>query len=43
MARLTPGDAAPAFTLRDTAGNAVSMADFHGKAHVLLVLNRGFK
>jgi thioredoxin-dependent peroxiredoxin len=29
--RLTPGDTAPAFTLSDQDGNAVSLADFSGR------------
>jgi peroxiredoxin len=33
------GDTAPAFTLSDTAGNAVSLADFEGKVVVLEWVN----
>jgi peroxiredoxin len=33
---------APDFTLTDPAGRAVRLSDFRGKAHVLLVFNRGF-
>lgn len=33
---------APDFTLSDFKGQPVSLADFRGKAHVLLVFNRGF-
>ncbi len=29
--RLSPGDAAPAFTLSDSAGQPVSLSDFHGQ------------
>ena len=30
------------FTLSDWQGNPVSLSDFKGKQHVLVVLNRGF-
>ena len=30
------------FTLPDWQGNLVSLSDFHGKKHVVVVLNRGF-
>jgi peroxiredoxin len=33
---------APDFTLRNFQGEPVSLSDFHGKANVLLVFNRGF-
>lgn len=33
---------APDFTLADFKGRPVRLADFRGKAHVLLVFNRGF-
>jgi peroxiredoxin len=33
---------APDFTLVDFRGQPVRLADFRGKAHVLLVFNRGF-
>jgi peroxiredoxin len=33
---------APDFTLVDFKGQPVRLADFRGKAHVLLVFNRGF-
>ena len=33
---------APDFTLADFKGQPVRLADFRGKAHVLLVFNRGF-
>jgi peroxiredoxin len=33
---------APNFTLKDYKGESVSLADFAGKANVLLVFNRGF-
>ena len=33
---------APDFILRDFRGEAVRLADFRGRAHVLLVFNRGF-
>jgi peroxiredoxin len=33
---------APNFTLPNFQGQPVSLSDFNGKAHVLLVFNRGF-
>lgn len=30
------------FTLLDTDGNPVSLSDYRGKQHVVLVFNRGF-
>jgi peroxiredoxin len=33
---------APNFTLTDFRGKPVALADFTGKANVLLVFNRGF-
>ncbi len=30
------------FTLTDTQGKQVSLSDFRGKKHVVLVFNRGF-
>jgi peroxiredoxin len=33
---------APDFALKDCRGKPVRLADFRGKKHVLLVLNRGF-
>jgi peroxiredoxin len=33
---------APDFSLADQSGKIVLLSDFHGKANVLLVFNRGF-
>jgi peroxiredoxin len=33
---------APDFTLVDLDGKPVSLSDFRGKKHVVLVFNRGF-
>jgi peroxiredoxin len=33
---------APDFTLVDTQGKSVSLSDYRGKKHVVLVFNRGF-
>jgi peroxiredoxin Q/BCP len=37
MSRLTPGDAAPSFTLTDDTGEQVSLADFAGRRVILYV------
>ncbi len=42
MTQVELNTAAPDFTLADFKGNPVSLADFRGEKHVLLVLNRGF-
>lgn len=33
---------APDFTLNDFRGEAVRLSDYRGRAHVVLVFNRGF-
>jgi peroxiredoxin len=33
---------APEFTLADFNGKEISLSDYQGKKHVLLVFNRGF-
>jgi peroxiredoxin len=35
-------ETAPDFTLADTNGQAVTISDFRGDRHVVLVFNRGF-
>lgn len=42
MAEVQINAQAPDFTLVDTHGRTVSLSDFRGKEHVLLVFNRGF-
>jgi peroxiredoxin (alkyl hydroperoxide reductase subunit C) len=42
MPKVSLNTPAPDFTLRDFQGEPVSLSDFRGKAHVLLVFNRGF-
>jgi peroxiredoxin len=42
MPQVTLNTHAPDFTLADFKGQPIRLADFRGKAHVLLVFNRGF-
>ena len=42
MAQVQLDASAPDFTLTDYQGNEISLAQFKGKQHVLLVFNRGF-
>jgi len=42
MARVELNTPAPAFTLTDFSGRAVSLSDFAGRKNVLVVFNRGF-
>jgi peroxiredoxin len=42
MARIQEVTTAPGFTLTDTLGQAVTLSDYQGKKHVVLVFNRGF-
>jgi peroxiredoxin len=42
VTRIDLDSAAPDFTLADFAGRPVSLSDYAGRAHVLLVFNRGF-
>ncbi|MCA9898985.1 MAG: redoxin domain-containing protein [Ardenticatenaceae bacterium] len=42
MAQVELNAPAPDFTLADYQGNHVSLSQFKGKQHVLLVFNRGF-
>ena len=42
MAQIELNTPAPDFTLTDYEGNEVSLSQFRGKQHVLLVFNRGF-
>jgi len=42
MSQISLNTPAPDFTLQDFNGKPVSLSDFHGKAHILLVFNRGF-
>jgi cytochrome oxidase Cu insertion factor (SCO1/SenC/PrrC family) len=40
--RVKVGQAAPDFSLEDSDGKALSLADFHGKKSVVLVFYRGY-
>lgn len=42
VARIDLNRPAPDFTLTDLTGNRVSLSDYAGRRHVLLVFNRGF-
>lgn len=42
MSHISLNTPAPDFTLQNLQGEPVSLSDFRGKAHVLLVFNRGF-
>jgi peroxiredoxin len=42
MAKIQEASAAPDFTLTDTQGQSVSLSDYQGQKHVVLVFNRGF-
>ncbi len=42
MPRVKLDATAPDFTLPDFSGEPVSLSGFRGRAHVLLVFNRGF-
>ena len=42
MPKVVLNTPAPDFALQNFQGEPVSLSDFHGKAHVLLVFNRTF-
>ena len=42
MARVQLNTQAPDFTLENFQGQPVSLGDFRGEKHVVLVFNRGF-
>jgi peroxiredoxin len=42
MTRIETGTMAPDWTLTDTQGQQVSLSDYRGQKHVVLVFNRGF-
>ena len=42
MAKIEEATIAPDFTLTDTQGRSVSLSDYLGNKHVVLVFNRGF-
>lgn len=42
MNRMETGTMAPDWTLTDTQGRQVSLSDYRGQKHVVLVFNRGF-
>lgn len=42
MSQVKLNTPAPDFTMQDYMGNMISLSQFRGKKHVLLVFNRGF-
>ena len=42
MAKVILNTPAPDFSLQNFQGETVRLSDFHEKAHVLIVFNRGF-
>jgi peroxiredoxin len=42
MAKIREANTAPDFTLTDTHGQSVTLSDYQGQKHVVLVFNRGF-
>jgi peroxiredoxin len=42
MAKITLNTPAPDFSLADFEGQLFRLSDLHGKAHIVLVFNRGF-
>ena len=42
MAKIREATRVPDFTLVDTEGQRVSLSDYQGDKHVVLVFNRGF-
>jgi peroxiredoxin len=42
MAKLKINVQAPEFSLEDYHGSSVSLSDFEGSKHVVLIFNRGF-
>jgi peroxiredoxin len=42
VAQIQEATTAPDFTLTDTQGQSVTLSDYHGDKHVVLVFNRGF-
>ncbi len=42
MSKVSLNTLAPDFTLSDFEGKSISLTDFRGIKHVLLVFNRGF-
>ena len=42
MAKIQEATTAPDFTLTNTQGQSVTLSDYQGEKHVVLVFNRGF-
>ena len=42
MTEIHEGVPAPDFALADTQGHSITLSDYQGQKHVVLVFNRGF-
>ena len=42
MSKIQEATSAPDFTLTDTQGQSITLSDYQGQKHVVLVFNRGF-
>ena len=42
MSKISEGTIAPDFALTDTKGQGVTLSEYQGDKHIVLVFNRGF-